>query len=712
MKNFFIFLLIVVIIVGMGYGAYKYFFDFQQTYIDDVVSEGALLYIKASTIKDNIDRIGATRLWKEISRVDYKSLMKEAGYADKQIQMVDLIISQLGSRDTQSILKYFFNDEVAFVFYPADVKISKITDFSPDSITEIVEKLLSNVSIVFRVGAEVEFAERLSQLFNHFGAKVTREEIKYNGYTLYVIKVTNLGLIINYAKINDLLVVGIGDIAAKRSYDVLDGAIPQLSSDKQFSQASERFYIDSDLEIFFNLKKSTDLLRDQAKTIVSMYSKKPQKSDQDGDGKDVVQLDKERIDIAHKNIDSYFKQLAGFNSVAVSTKWEGIYESRFLVFFDKSQISAEIAKNYSCPASENKSIDFIPEDALFYQWANCLDLAAIWEQMNKELGKFPDAEFKLTQVAAIEQSLGLSVKDDIVPTFAGEFGGYLKGINLRYLFPVPEVLLFVETKNREKAISVIEHLTQNPMLELKSENYSGIPFNYFVTPLGEAFEPGYCFIGKHLLISGSKDLLKKAIDAQNETALSLASNPGFRSVNIGLTDLNRGVQFVEFRKFAKEIRSVIKWAETRSSSKDEKKLAFKRGAEMKLEETKTNIANLKVEVSGLEKDYLAIEDEIWNIESIGKDVSAKRAELQDLGQKIKDKKDDLKALTDQERDLKITVDDFAHEPVSPELRKQLIEKAVSPILNGLESINAVGTRMTIDQVEGVLEANMYIDIAE
>ena len=58
------------------------------------------------------------------------------------------------------------------------------------------------------------------------------------------------------------------------------------------------------------------------------------------------------------------------------------------------------------------------------------------------------------------------------------------------------------------------------------------------------------------------------------------------------------------------------------------------------------------------------------------------------------------------------MDEFGRDSVSPQLRKQLMDKAVFPIFNGLESINAVGTRMTIDQTEGLVEADMYIDIAE
>ena len=141
MKNFFIFLLIVAIIGAMGYGAYKYLFDYEQTYIDDVVSEGALFYVKASDVKDNIERIGATKLWKEISGIDYESLMKEAGADTEKIKMVELIFSRLGSRGVQDILKYFFNDEVAFVIYPSEIDLSKLADFAEETFVEIIVNL-------------------------------------------------------------------------------------------------------------------------------------------------------------------------------------------------------------------------------------------------------------------------------------------------------------------------------------------------------------------------------------------------------------------------------------------------------------------------------------------------------------------------------------------------------------------------------------------
>ena len=219
-------------------------------------------------------------------------------------------------------------------------------------------------------------------------------------------------------------------------------------------------------------------------------------------------------------------------------------------------------------------------------------------------------------------------------------------------------------------------------------------------------------MGSHLLISASKDSIKKSIDAYNETSLSLVSNPGFRSVNIGLTDINRGVQFVSMDKFIKEIRSVINWVNVQSSTRDEKQLAFKRGVEMKLTETRGALEELKNEVSALEKDYTKLEDEIWDIESIGTDVSEKRAELKALDQKIKDKKNDVATLAGQESELKINIEELGKESVAQNLRKQLMDKAAFPILNGLESIKAVGTRFTIDQNKGFIESNMYVDIDE
>ncbi|HBG60924.1 MAG: hypothetical protein A2Y03_09400 [Omnitrophica WOR_2 bacterium GWF2_38_59] len=712
MKNFFLFLLIAAIIAGMSYGVYKYFFDYEQTYIDDVVAEGALVYVKASAIKDNIDRIGATKLWKEISKVDYRSLMKEAGADKKQIMMADLIISQLGSKNTKHILEYFFNDEVALLIYPSDLDLSKISDFSADTAAMVIEKLLTNVALVFRVGEEVQFVDAISQIFNNFGAKIERGQIKHNNHTLYVIKVPDLGLEINYAKIDDVIIAGIGDVVAKRSYEVLDGKIPPLSKDARFTQASEKFTLGSDLEIYLNINKSLDLLHAQARSLVTLIGQQTQKAiKEDDEGGDAKKL-QENVSLAQSRVDEFFKQLAGFNSVAASTKWEGIYESNFFLFFDKAQLSAEVAKTYACPASENKSINFIPEDVVVYQWANCLDLADIWGQMQKQIDNLPNADAQSAQIAAIEQSLGINIKDDIIPTFAGEFGGYLKGINVGFLFPIPDLLLFIETKDRVKANRLMDIIIKQAPLEIKQENYSGSEFKYFITPFGEAIQPSYCFLGSHLLISASKDSIKKSIDAYNETSLSLVSNPGFRSVNIGLTDINRGVQFVSMDKFIKEIRSVINWVNVQSSTRDEKQLAFKRGVEMKLTETRGALEELKNEVSALEKDYTKLEDEIWDIESIGTDVSEKRAELKALDQKIKDKKNDVATLAGQESELKINIEELGEESVAQNLRKQLMDKAAFPILNGLESIKAVGTRFTIDQNKGFIESNMYVDIDE
>ena len=712
MKKFLIFILVFVIVAVNGYGIYYYFLKPDQVCVEDVVGDDAIFYVKAAKVKDNIDRFASTRLWKQIESVDYEFLMKNTGISSQQMAIINLIVLQLSSKETQQILKAFFNKEAALVVYPLDFDLSQIKEFSTQGIAEIIEKFFSGFTIVTRLGPEAKIIPFISGFFEKIGADIETDEEQYNGHEVYKIRIASFGLEIFHTRINDLLVIGIGEESVKRSLDIYDGNEISLAQSLQFQKAREKFHSDLDVETYLNFGEIVGLMKNQAKEAITLLRSQVKKDVNENKDSAFAKVTSQNIDKAESQLNEVFDKFIGFEIFAASTKWEDLYESRFYVFFNKNKLSKEMVKNYSCPASENRTLEFVPRDVLAYQWANCLNLKDIWEQFNKEMAKIPNAQDQRGQLAAVEQMIGLSVENDVVPAFGAEFGGFLKGIKLGEKFPVPELLFFIEEASRSKVEKILDQLTDNPLIMVREEEYSGVSFKFVLSPLGDVLEPSYCFLDRYLLIASNKQLLKDAINVYKEQAASLESSPDFERVNQGLTDHNRAIQFVKFGALVNEMKTVIEWANNMSYSQDEKQLAFRHGAQLRLNDVKKSIDDANQEIQKLENDIVLLDDEIWNMESKGEDTSFTQLKLKEAKEKIEEKKNKLKLAFEQKKELTDTIEGYKQRTVDPALRRTYLDEFIYPVLKGFESIRACGMRATINQEEEVVSSELFIDIIE
>jgi len=673
MKKTILIFILLALIAAAGIGGYLYF-NKPKDMLTDVLPQSPLAYVQFSDVEQGLKKLATMPVWISIRDLNYDLLQKESAGQGKQWQILKMVRDQILAITSSPVSKKLFGNEVAFAVYPPDkeidVYLSDIKSMDP----ALAEELFAGFRLLTRVDRDVQLAEFTARFFNQFGDNVTRGEEVYKDETVHTITINNLGIQFGLVRLNDIMIIGIGGKAARSSIDVYKKDQSALSLDPQFVRLKKEYLEPSQLTALFNFKALGRFLEKQMESFMRVSA--------GGDEQDFRRQGEE-----------FMAQLSGFETLGISSQLEPVVRVSYHMLFDPKKLNPDFAEIYTCPARENQSIRFIPKDVLGYQWNNCLNLGHYWQQLKMEMAQRPDST---EQIAMVEAQTGFNIEADILPAFGDEFGGYIQDIQIGGLFPVPKMVLFIKIQDRGKAQRLLARLKEQPFIRLQQENYNGIPLEFVALPLGQDISPGFCFIDDYLLVATSNTLLRSSIDASKEPSMSLLANPTFKEVDFGLTDKNRSVQFIMVGSLIDKIKGVARWGNQWVSDRDKKTEAFKAGSTLPLEEVRADLQRREKELDGLHDRILPLEDEIWLLETRGEDVSAKKAEKEDVQKQIAAVEVDIAGLRDREADLSKIIPEYKEQAPNPSLRKLYLEEVVNPILDSMKSIKASGLRATVE----------------
>lgn len=686
MKKIIVFLLCVAVIIGIGVGVFlktkKSKFG-----VENILPQDVSIYVQFQDVEKNFEELTSMPIWKGMSNIDFDGLMKKNGWDGQQGMFLSLIKNQISDIVNNPLAKRLFGNEVAIAIYPLDGDLKLFTDdlkvFNP----KVIEELLSGLFLVTRVDADVQFAEFVSRFFKQFGSNVSQEQVEYKGEVIRTITVAGIGIKFGIVRLNDLLVIGIGEKAARISVDVYKRDKPSLAEDPQFAKIQNRFLKPSGMTGYFNFVELMKEFKNQGEKLISLG--------EGATGNVDLQVQWEKA----------LSRMAGLKAFAFSSQLTPIIRVDSRLVFDPGALDAEYAPLYTCPSGENKTIRFTPQGVLGYHWNNCFKLDYYWGQIVKEMERMEVPDSKIDE---FETTIGLSVERDILPAFGEEIGGYIQNIQIGGLFPIPKIVFFVEIENKSKVENLLKKLEEQPFVMLQDENYGDTLIKYLALPLGQDIQPGYAFLGDYLLISTSRQLLKDSIDAFGNTSLSLQADPDFKAVDIGLTDKNKSVQFLKVGQVVEKVKGLIGWSNQWVTTRDRKAEAFKAGSSKPLDEVKISIALKESELEDIRDRLILAEDDIWNMETKGMDVSAKQAEMEELQRQLDAKKEEIVIENERKEELAGIVQELDGSFPDSELRQFYLEEIVYPVLDSLKTIRSFGLRSTLE--DDAIESSLFLKI--
>ncbi len=686
----------IVIICVLGGVAAAVFFNTQkpQVAIEEVLPGEVIGFVKMNNIQKAVEGLIASPFWKSIQNINYDQLMQANQTGQSPKDLLAMVDKKMSDPATKKVLEKFLGRESAIAIYPIDFDVQDWVHLTQASLPIIIEDVFSQVVLVTRVSSDVQLAEFVSGIFQPFGKDLATQTFDYKGHTIHSVVLPDVNIPIGIVRIKDLLIMSVGDKAARASVDVVTNIKPSLAKDESFQKADKAALDPADIFMYWHLNKFFAMIEAEAGDIASFAA--------------------QNTPDVQKRIESFFTTLGGFESSSLSGQWGNPVQWQSLLFFDENELDPQFASSFlSCTSVKNNTLSFTPKNVLGYGWGGCLNLDNTWEQIKTEMvNRQGDQSTSImeAQVQNFEKNIGFSIKDDVLPAFGEEFGGYLSDIETGGMFPIPKFALFIQVEDQNKAGKILDKLTNQPFITLQKEEHAGITVHYAVSPLGEVLQPSYCFLGDYLLIAINRALIKKSIEAYHDKSLSLLEDAGFKAINMGLTDKNVGAQFININKVSEKLGSIIEWSNGWVSEKSKSQQAFKAGQEKRLEDVVNDVTRKEKDLSGMKQRLTTLEDQIWDADVKGQDVSSLKEELNQTKNQMEKLKNDLIASKEQKVELENLVGGSQNQTIDPALRRLYLDEVVYPILDGLTSFSTLGSRTT--RGDGEIKTLLFLDVSQ
>jgi gas vesicle protein len=264
------------------------------------------------------------------------------------------------------------------------------------------------------------------------------------------------------------------------------------------------------------------------------------------------------------------------------------------------------------------------------------------------------------------------------------------------MIPMPQLVVFVKVDKKEAIDRILGQFTQGGSLQ--SESYKGADIKYVNLPFGMAFQPAFCYVGDYFLFSLGREPIKGSVDSYSGAAKSLFENEDFKSINNGLMDPANKISFVKVDILLQKGKGICDWAVRWLTFMTEQQKKVK---EMMAAQTD----KLNAEIQSLEKELADINAKIndpANSPEAAAELVAQAKEKESMLEMNREQLDQFQVRGRQgggpEKDF-----DAA-------LVQLWLDKAVYPVIDGLQSLKAAGSKTVF--TDKSIETEFYSKIVE
>jgi hypothetical protein len=667
--------LVIFILVSAGAGYWLFTRPGKEgVSLERVLPGEPLLLIEARDVQSNWNKFAETAFWDRLEKIDWDGVLRKAALDEHSHEQFVEVRESLKELLENEYLKKFFDKQVVLAAYPSEIDFRQLAAGDPGDVLKTFEKIFSSVVLVSRIPVDLQVIELASRFPGILGDDLKTSSKTYKGQTIQLIRSAK-GLVLGYVRFQDLMIMGVGEEAARNSIDAFLGETGTLAGDQRYQESRKTALPEASGWFYWNVKDTFEILKKEMSGLQEVVSRQaPADADQAGPDNPVWE--------------NFDKNFAGFYTVAGSSVLDSAARSKLVLNYRAAEMSPEIRILYEgCEPDANGSLKYVPGDVLVYLWSNCLKPDQYWRQIQSEMEKLAPRDGSVDsgrQIAEFEQKLGLSIENDILAAIGNEFGGFLADINTRFLFPIPEIGLFVKVRDRAAMDRLLAKLETIPAVILQEENHGDALIRYVFTPLGDILQPSFAYQGDYLFLAVSRPLLKKVIDTSGGQRPGLAQDPDFKKIRPDLTQKSNAVQFVKLGNLAGKLKGLVEFGNSWAASQANQKQAFMSGVKQRLDEVRLKVSGRRDAVRDLENNARDLEsrpptEEIAEqIAAVRRDLASRKIELGDAEQ--------------EEAELAATVQGFSAQLDPAEERRYYLDAVVYPFLEALSTLPALGTR--------------------
>ncbi len=665
--------------------------------IENIVPSGAVVFVRLNDVQAHLTKLRASKFWQSFSRVDVPKLLGHSKVSVDKIDQYNAWRSQMVGIIDHPLFQKFLGREAALVFYPIGNPAHPL-DWPGYA---------SGMLLVTRTDVSAQATDLLASIWSHGSNEWSVEQIRYKNNTITAVHFKKTKMTVYYAHLRDLLLVSTNQNLVASSIDVTKREHPALNQDEDFHSVAVNFYNAPDGVFYVNVPK--------LQAFVSKSLGVPVVGEVKAEG-------------------SAVDALQGIKASGASVDFGDPIKTKITVQYDPAQLKPDVAAMYRCAPVKNSTLDFVPKTVILYQWVNCFDAPAYYQRLQTlQQERSDDHEPPFT---ALEETWGFDIEHDILPILDRETGWFMEEIDVKGLFPMPKLAVFIKIKDEKKAGEILKRIVTTPVTLVQQEDYKDFRIHFVSFPLF-SFKPSYTFINGYLVMSSSDTLLKSAVDALKDPEQSLRRQPVFEDVAGRLPETGNVLSFADVGKFAGQARVLFDWTnkwfllKIKQADVDENGLVKKmealrakiQGKEEDLKQTLAKLEGLRQQEQELQaaydanavtaeaKDTLAKPGAIIDPKTAVaagptlEEVKFKRSQVTGMEMEIGGIHREIEDLKAQEPDLQDDIDNFEQQKKDAQEFRYYVDEVVVPLLQGLESF--AGKLMHTTFKENVIETEVF-----
>ena len=591
--------------------------------VEKVLPSHPLVFARLTHAQEHINQVLNSDFGKNIAAIDVPDVLNRNNFFPKDI----------------SDFQHWQKDLVRFWDNPLIKKL-----LSKEAAVAIYRNGSSyQVFVVLRLTFSMRIVEFIGQLSHHWGDGVSVRQQKYQGRVINHILFKRQGLGLAYVRIRDLLII------APEPLDNLE-------------------------EVVDIYQHKRDSLRGDPSFNVVRQNAYPS-----GDGLVLVNLN--------------FFSIPGFQTAAfpvygLSYMPGVVSKYKMIVGLDEKYMPSGMRKAFACPALANDTLKLVPVNAIAYNWGGCYDFDQSWVVAKQRLrGNSALARELYKFKQRLEKHFHINIRRDVLPVLGREIGGYLTDVDMQGAYPFPRFLVFVKIQDRPAAQRLLDKFIQNPVTTVYREEYDHVDIHYVSLPLGANMDPGYGFLGDYLLVATSRQLLKKSIDAYNDSLRSIVSDDAVGQLGLANGEKFHSVTLMKTAELSRRAQDFLGWVDKYLSGQVSMAAAYKQDGDNKKLQLDQAIADKRAELVLAQRKLIQLKSTALSNVS-PEDPALVSGAIENLSREENSIREDITNYKEQKEDLSRLLANYASGAQSAKLTMYNMENVLSPVLKGLESIDA------------------------
>jgi peptidoglycan hydrolase CwlO-like protein len=157
------------------------------------------------------------------------------------------------------------------------------------------------------------------------------------------------------------------------------------------------------------------------------------------------------------------------------------------------------------------------------------------------------------------------------------------------------------------------------------------------------------------------------------------------------------MQYVQMDQTAKQLGNLLEWLSRWIQSEEQKKSAFQSGAELKFQEVQKSLTENEKGLTDIQSKIDGLNTKIQSLQVQAADVTVQQTELIALEESKKTKQQDIESGKEQRAEQEFLLKSFESSAnVNPQQRQFYFDNLLSPLLDALTTISAIGSKTTND----------------